>query len=267
MKTLVTNDLLEDVERYALDKYTLVELFEELDISMELLQDKQILEAFNKGLEENYILYKVDGMSDEDIISDYNITAEQCLQWNVKHSSSIMKQKEDKEKQIKLSTRQFSDPLTSGIISILTQNGASEGKVSAQQTADDICEMVKKMQNGDTTDFLTMLVTNNLQLQSFNQTITRNITGDAGKQIDNYEILSKMQMRVMSETRRNIMAMNAICNPKQATFIKEANQHNHLHQENSQKKLENENELQKVEQLEAPAVATDTEIIPLKDKV
>ncbi len=271
MNTLITDDLLEDVKRYAEDDYTLIELFEELDISMKLLQEEQIIEAFNRGLENNYILYKVDGISDEEIICNFEITAEQCLLWSVKHSDSITKQKENKAEQIKINTKQFSDPLTSGIISILTQNGNvaddTRDKVSAQQVADDIRDMVKKMQEGDTTDLLITLVSNNLQLQTFNQTITSNLTGSAGKQLDNYELLSKMQSRVMNETRKNIMAINEICNPKRTTFIKEANQHNHLHQKVSEKKLENKNELQKIEQLEAPEVIADTEIISLKDKV
>lgn len=110
-------------------------------------------------------------------------------------------------------------------------------------------------------------MSNNLQLQTFNQTVTNNLTSGAGKQLDNYEILSKMQIRAMNERRKNILAINEICNPKRITFIKEANQHNHLHQKASEKKAENENELQKTEQIEALTVIEDVEIIPLKDKV
>lgn len=174
------------------------------------------------------------------------------------------------DKQIKFNTREFSHPLTSGIISILTQNGnvtdETRKKISIQQVADDIRDMVKKMQEGDTTDLLTVLVSNNVQLQTFNQTITSNLTGDVGKQLDNYELLSRMQSRVMNDMRKNIVAINDICNPKRTTFIKEANQHNHLHQENLEKKLKNQNELQKSKQLKAPAVVEDVDI-QLKDKV
>jgi hypothetical protein len=48
----------------------------------------------------------------------------------------------------------------------------------------------------------------------------------------------------MQETRKSIMAINEITNPKRTTFIKKAEQHNHLHH-NSEKKDENKNELQK----------------------
>lgn len=268
---LINLELLEDVKQHAENEYTLKELFKELDIPIELLDNEQILEAFNVGLEENYIVYAVDGISDEDIADNFEITAEQCLLWSVKHSEEIKKQIEDAKKKIKNSTRQFSDPLTSGIINILTHNGNmsnnDSSEVSSQQVADEIREMVKKMQEGDNTEMLNTLVSMNLQLQAFNQTITRNLVGEAGKQLVNFELLAKMQSRVIGETRKNIMAINEICNPKRATFIKEANQYNNLHQKVSEKKEENQNELQKKEFLEAPAVVTDAEIMPLKDKV
>ncbi len=69
-----------------------------------------------------------------------------------------------------------------------------------------------------------------------------------------------MQLKVMQETRKSIMAINEITNPKRTTFIKEANQHNHLHQ-NSEKKDENRNELQK------PTSYTEAEVVPIEEKV
>ena len=59
----------------------------------------------------------------------------------------------------------------------------------------------------------------------------------------------------MQEVRKSIMAINEITNPKRTTFIKEANQHNHLHQ-NSEKKFDNENELQR--QLDKPDKTTES---------
>jgi len=81
-----------------------------------------------------------------------------------------------------------------------------------------------------------------MQLQLFNSKLTHNLMGDAGKQLDNFNKLSNMQLKVMQETRKSIMSINEITNPKRTTFIKEANQHNHLHQ-NSEKKDESTNEL------------------------
>ena len=57
------------------------------------------------------------------------------------------------------------------------------------------------------------------------------------------------------------MAINEITNPKRTTFIKEANQHNHLHQ-NSEKKDESENEKQI-----AHKEVTDAEVCEVKEPV
>jgi hypothetical protein len=77
-----------------------------------------------------------------------------------------------------------------------------------------------------------------------------------------------MQIKVMQETRKSIMAINEITNPKRTTFIKEANQHNHLHQ-NSEKKDENENELENeprlIEHGETTEVEVETPIVKEKD--
>jgi len=86
---LVNLELLEDVKRYALDEYTLEELFDELNIPMELLLNEQILQAFERGLRENFILFKVDGISDDDIVEDFEITAEQCILWNVEYAKTL----------------------------------------------------------------------------------------------------------------------------------------------------------------------------------
>ncbi len=234
---------------------------------MELLQNEQILEAYERGLEENYLLYSADGLSDEDIANDTEITAEQCLICSVKHSEDIANKIDIKNKKVIRNTQEFSDPLVSCINNILTQNKNSDSDVSDQQIADDILSIMKRLQSGNTQDLLITLIGNNMQLQLFNKNVTQNLVGDVGSKIDNYEILSKIQLRVMSEVRKNTMAINEIVNPKRTTFIKEANQHNHLHQENSEKKLENENELQKTEQLPAPGHVEDTEIIQSKEKV
>jgi hypothetical protein len=70
-----------------------------------------------------------------------------------------------------------------------------------------------------------------------------------------------MQLKVMQETRKSIMAINEITNPKRTTFIKEANQHNHLHH-NSEKKDEIKNEKQI-----AHKEATDAELFEEKETV
>ena len=137
--------------------------------------------------------------------------------------------------------------------------------ISQEILRDDIKEMVEKIQDGDTKELLTVLTTNILQLQLFNGTVTQNLMGEAGKQVGNFNKLSNMQLKVMQETRKSIMAINEITNSKRTTFIKEANQHNHLHQ-NSEKKDESRNELQKPEQIKEPKTLTKAEVIPIKEQ-
>jgi len=221
-----------------------------------------VVKAFEKGLLNYYISLASDGLDDSEIMSSNLISSEQCILWREQYCDEInlgLQKKEDEEKQ---ETRQFSNPLTSGMINILEQNGKNMPSISQQVLYDDIKEMVEKTQSGDTKALVTMLTTNIIQLQLFNGTITHNLMGDLGKQLDNFNKLSNMQLKVMQETRKSIMAINEITNPKRTTFIKEANQHNHLHQ-NSEKKDEKENELQK--QLEKSDESVDAVLFEEKE--
>ena len=241
-------------------------MFDELNISKKLMKNEQILNAYERGLVNYYISMKTLGAYDEEII-DNRISLEQCELWSEKYSIEIEQAQQKIKDDEKHATRHLSHPLVSGMINIMSQNPNKDNPISEDVLGKDIEMIVIKTQEGDTRALLTVLTTNVLQLQLFNGTITQNIMGDAGKQLDNFEKLSSMQIKVMQETRKSIMAINEIANPKRTTFIKEASQHNHLHQKVLEKKVENENELQKTEQLEAPAVIEDAEIIPLKDKV
>lgn len=262
----ITDELLQDIEDYAQDQYSLDELFEELNISKRLKKEEQVLKAYERGLIKNYISLSSSGISDEEVIESYYITISQCKQWKENYKEDIEKAKQKKNDEEKHATKQMSNPLYSGMINILNQNPNKDTPISQQVLGEDILEMVKKAKDGDTTHLITMLTTNVLQLQVFNSTITNNITGEAGKHIGNFERLSNMQIKVMQETRKSIMAINEIVNPKRTTFIKEASQHNHLHQ-NSSKKIENENELQNETMLIEDKTVDEVEVTILKEKV
>lgn len=201
------------------------------------------------------------GSSDGEIINGDLISEKQCTLWREQYSDTIKKGLKKKEEEEKQATKQFSNPMHSGIINILEQNGKDMPPISQQVLHDDIQKMVDDIQSGDTTSLVTMLTTNIMQLQLFNGTVTRNLMGDAGKKMDNFNKLSNMQLKVMQETRKSIMAINEITNPKRTTFIKEANQHNHLHQ-NSEKKDETKNEKQI-----AHKKVTDVELFQEKEEV
>jgi hypothetical protein len=251
----ITPEQLEEIEYYAEDQYTLEDLFDELNISKKLMKDERVLQAFEKGLIKHYISMASSGVSDDDIIDDYLISAEQCALWREQYSDTIKKGLQKKEDEEKQATRQFSSPIQSGIVNIILQNGKDMPPISQQVLYEDINKMIQKIKSGDMETLLTMLTTNILQLQLFNGTVTQNLMGDAGKQVDNFNKLSNMQLKVMQETRKSIMAINEIANPKRTTFIKEANQNNFI-QENSEKKSLPQNEKQ----------IEEVEIIPLKEK-
>ena len=212
-----------------------------------------LLKNISEYAEDNYTLNEI---LDECNISKQLMKDERVLQ---AFEKGLQKKKYNED----LATKQFSNPLMSGMVNILEQNGHGSPPVSEEVLSKDIKKIVEKTQSGDTKALITILTTNILQLQLFNGTITHNLMGDLGKSMDNFKKLSDMQLKVMQETRKSIMAINEITNPKRTTFIKEANQHNHLHQI-SEKKDESHNELQK--HLEKPDEIMDASIYASKEK-
>ncbi|MCX6074911.1 MAG: hypothetical protein NTY39_11360 [Campylobacterales bacterium] len=260
----ITDAILQDVERYAEDQYSIEDMFDELNLSKKLKQDERVIQAYERGLIKLFILSASSDMEDKEIMDEFDITAERCKTWREQFSTEIQQAKDKIEEDKKHATKQFSSPLYSGMRNIMNQNYKESAPISQDVLAEDIKKMVKKVQKGDTSDLLTMLTTNILQLQLFNGVVTSNLMGEAGKKIDSFEILSNMQIKVMQETRKSIMAINEITNPKRTTFIKEVAQHNHLHS-NSEKKEEIENELQKA--ITHTETATDAEVLSMKEKV
>ncbi len=264
-KRKLTPAILEMIEVYAEDQYTLEDTFGELNISKSLMKDEQVLQAFEKGQIKLYISQASVGLSDNEIIDGDLISDKQCALWHEQYSDEIRKEMQKREEEKKQATRQFSDPLISGMVNILEQNGQNMPSVSQEVLHDDISQIIEQIQNGDMKALITMLTANVIQLQLFNGRITSNLTGDAGKQLPNFEKLCNMQLKVMSEQRKSIMAINEITNPKRTTFVKEVSQHNHLHQ-NSEKKDEKQNELQQLEEPGKCDNIPDVEILSLKEK-
>lgn len=262
----VTNEMLNEIEIYAEDRYSLDDLFDELNISKKLKNDEDILKAFEKGLVKCFIYLSSYSTSYEDIKLDIDISQHQYDNWKELYKDEILVAKQKIENDKKFATRQISKPLYSGMINLLTQNPNKDRELSQEVLFNDIKTLVKKIKEGSNEDLITILTTNILQLQVFNSTITNNLMGETGKQIANFEILSNMQIKVMQESRKSIMAINEIVNPKRTTFIKEASQHNHLHQ-NSEKKQENQNELENKTKLIESKKVDEVEVITLKEKV
>jgi hypothetical protein len=168
------------------------------------------------------------------------------------------------DKQKKLNTKQFSDVKYSAIRNILYMRGGDDKDITHQVLADDVDKMIDRMKSGDNSDILMVLASSLLTLQMFNEKIAKNLTGDAGKKLDDFETLALLQLKAMAEQRKTIITINEVTNPKRTTFIKEVAQHNHIHQ-NSEKKEENENELQKA--ITHTETVTDAEVFHAKEKV
>jgi len=266
LQIVVTAELLEDLECYAQDHYTLPEAMKELNVSLALLQDEQVQRAFERGLTKQYIMSIVTGDSYDDIIASYPISLEKCEKWAELYKDEIEDGKAKRKEKLDHATEQFSNLTYSSLVNILYQNGpGKQEEISQQKLKDDFTEIIERVKDGDTTDLLTILTSNLMQMQLFNGQVSGKITV---KDISykNYELLSRMQMKLLQESRKTVMCINEVVNPKRTTFVKNAEQHNHIHQ-NSEKNTQIENEKQNAAQLEQPDEVTETEIIPLKDRV
>jgi len=240
----------------AVQNYSLDEIFEELELPHSLLDDDEVIEAFNAGLIHIFINKKVDGVIDEYIIEDTEITQDQCDEWNITYAKSILLQRLAINTETKEKAQEISSPMSNGIKNIITQSSTTTNQGITQALDDNISSMVEKMKAGDTTDILTVLTTNMLQNQHFNGRVTRQMEKDMS--YENWERLSKMQMKLLQESRKTAMAINEICNPKRTTFVKNATQNNIL---NSEKKSKLENEKQNALETSSQPIDSNTEIL------
>ncbi len=256
-KRILTPDILELIELCAADQYTLDDIREEVDIVKPLMEDPRVLKAIEKGRVKWFIeIATTDGNIDS-FIFHTGKSFDEVEEMFDTHKEAIKLQKaEIKEENQKLKEKKVSNakmrlsPSTVGGSNIYLQEGEENSDKLDRHTLKKELELsAKRIQDGDTIFLLEILTANIMQLHHFNGQITGNLAGELGKKLATFEKLSNMQLKVMQETRKSIMAINEIINPKRTTFIKEANQHNHLHQ-NSEKKDESQNELQK--QLEKP---------------
>jgi hypothetical protein len=267
-KRKLTPEILELIEMCASEEYTFDEVREEADIIRPLMLDQKVIAAIERGRSKWFIeLVSTDGDMDTFIYYS-NITYAEIEKMFELHKEAIKlrkaelkieEQQREDEKIVKAKHRL--SPLSVGESNIYLQEGEENRQNIDRQTLKEELELsAKRMQNGDTSLLIEILTYNIMQLHHFNGQDTGNLAGDLGKQLSTFEKLSNMQLKVMQETRKSIMAINEITNPKRTTFIKKAEQHNHLHQ-NSEKKDKNENELQKLGEAAKCDTISDTEIL------
>jgi len=119
---------------------------------------------------------------------------------------------------------------------------AKKGDVTLDRTItkENLQEAVQKLIGGDKSDMLTILMSQTMQLQLIsNMTTTFAQKKTTPKE---WEQLTNMQVKVMAETRKNVIAMDGIANPKKLTYVKTANQHNYV-QNDSENNLAITNEI------------------------
>ena len=272
-KRKLTPEILEIIEICAADEYALDEIREEADIVRPLMKDPQVIEAIEKGRTEWLIeIVATDGNIDSFIHYSEKTLDEVNEMFEIhKVAIEIKKAKLKTEKQRARAKKAENSAQTldaagrSGFNVYLQHDPRAQKKIDSWDIGDEISKVVKDLQKGDTSSLLEILVGNITQLHLFNGILAMNLSGNENITVDNLNKLSNMQFKLMQEERKSIMAINEITNPKRTTFIKEANQHNHLHQ-NSEKKDESENELQKLEQTKEPTEFTEAEVLPIKEK-
>ena len=270
----LTPEILDVIEELAADEFSLDDIREKANIVRPLMEDPQVIESIEKG-RINWLIEIASTDGDLDQFIHYSRkTLDEVNELFEIHKTAIEVKKSElraekqkvKAKKAKNSAQTLNIAGRSGYNVFLQHNPKTQKNVDLWDIGDEISKLVKNLQKGDTTSLLEILVGNITQLHIFNGVLAMNLSGDGTMPVEKMNKLSNMQLKLMQETRKSIMAINEITNPKRTTFIKEANQHNHLHQ-NSEKKDENENELQKSEQLKEPESFTETEIVLTKDRI
>ncbi len=243
--TTIDPTVLGEISDLAVNGYSLEEiLVDELGLSADLCKNVDVIESFNAGLIHVFINKKVDVVPDEYIIQDTCITQDQCTEWGIKYHDAIRLQRMEIDEDTRTQARELVNPIDSGITTLNKMNSHT-GK---QALKDEVTDMVQRLKSGNVDDLLSVLVVQNMQLNKLNERVSRLVSNS-----DRYDIIGKfsnIQLKIMNDTRKNIMSINEVVNPKRAVFIKNANQHNHL---NSEKKplLNNELPTQEEESIDA----------------
>ncbi len=238
---VIVPETLGEISDLAVNGYSLNEILtEELGLSSDLVDDDEVIEAFNAGLIHIFINKKVDVIPDEYIIQDTHITQAQCNEWGVEYYEAIKLQRMEINEDTRTEAREMVHSIDSGIKTFTMQAKQIDTHTGKQALKEEVSNMVQRLKSGNIDDLLSVLVVQNMQLNKLNERISRTVSNS-----DRYDIMSKfsnIQLKIMNDTRKNIMSINEIINPKRTTFVKNATQHNHTHSL-SEKKEDMPNEL------------------------
>ena len=245
----ITPKQLKEIENNAENEFELSEIFENLSIKKSELTKEEKLKierAFQKGRKKLYFDYLDKGYSDAEFMEHFEVTEPELKAFAKDYGNYLIK----KEKKLVKKGKKLSDLISSPKL-IGSANISSTFRVSGETPYFDIIsenveKMVSNIINGDKKDLITVLSAQTLQLQTINNQVAS--IGKKETTLNDFEKLAQMQLKIMAETRKNIIAIDNIANPKKATFVKEATQNNFI-QENSEKKSlpQNEKQIEEVE--------------------
>jgi hypothetical protein len=263
-KRKLTLQILQEIEELAADEYSLDDIQEEADIVRPLMEDAQVIEAIKEGRRKRIIEIVVGDDADtaKEFAESTGMTTTEFKQVHDENMAIIepqLSKRKEKHKQ-NSANRLYAAGVAGANIWQQTPEDIKD-QLSLQALVDGVADAAEALQEGNTTPLLEILIGNVQQLHLFNGIVAGNIVGDLGKQMDSFNKLSNIQLKVMQEQRKSIMAINEICNPKRTTFVKEISQH--LHQ-NSEKLSEKKDETQ-TELLATPREVTEAEVLTIKD--
>ena len=252
----ITPKQLKEIENDAENEFELSEIFENLSIQKSELTKEEILKierAFQKGRKKLYFDYLDKGYSDLEFIECFEVTEPELKIFAKDYENYLTKKEKKLIKKEKGLSNLISSPELIGSANICASFRVTGSKPYFDIISENVEKMVSNIINGDRKDLITVLTAQTLQLQTINNQVAS--IGKKETTINDFEKLAQMQLKIMAETRKNIIAIDSIANPKKSTFVKEATQNNFI-QENSEKKSLPQNEKQMEE----------IEVIPLEEK-
>lgn len=267
-KSKLTTAILETIELCAADEYTLEEIRKEADITTALMQDPQVLEAIERGRVKQLIeIAATDGDLDHFIFYSGK-SMEEISRMIDEHEKTIEAKRvevaleeKEKKKRAKYHAHAMLQPEFHLVNLKNKRNFTMNGEeVPDQEYYDEFIKSVKNLRDGKNEYLLRSLMAQLNQLQTISSSVNMNIYG-SNDTVDNFVKFTNLQVKLMQEQRRTVMAIDDLMNPKKTVFVKKAEQH--LHQ-TSEKNIQDENELQ---QLEKPEEVTEAELFPVKEKV
>ena len=141
------------------------------------------------------------------------------------------------DEETKQNALNFLDPTLPFILKHLFDESPINGqKMTNKPISEAFEEMKAKVMGGDKTYLYDCILSQMGQMQQM--TVKLNGWMSKTNKVDTIMKYSNMHMKLMSEQRRTIQALDDLMNPKKTTFVKEVSQHNHFSEKKGDKPSE-----------------------------